>query len=46
MAVPPGVVTEIVPLVAPAGTVVVMNSEPLTLNVAEVPLNFTSVVPI
>src|SRR5580698_7926646 len=44
--VPPGLVTLIEPLVAPAGTVVVMNSEPGTLKVAEVPLNLTDVAPI
>jgi hypothetical protein len=44
-AVPPGVVTEIVPVVASAGTVAVMNSEPSILKVAAAPLNFTAVAP-
>ena len=43
--VPPGVVTLMKPVVAPAGTVVVMNSEPGTLKVADVLLNFTEVAP-
>jgi len=44
VAVPPGVVTVIGPLVAPAGTVAVI-CEPLTLKAAFVPLNLTAVVP-
>jgi hypothetical protein len=45
VAVPPGVVTLIVPLVAPFGTVVEMWLASVTLKVAVVPLNFTLVAP-
>jgi hypothetical protein len=43
--VPPGVTTCTMPLVAPAGTVVVMNEFESTINVAAVPLNVTLVAP-
>ena len=43
--VPVGVVTFIVPVVAPAGTVVLM-AEPEAVNVAAVPLKLTVVVPV
>jgi len=46
VAVPPGVVTLIVPVVAPAGTVAVICVAELTVNVAVVPLNFTAVAPV
>jgi len=46
VAVPPGVVTLIVPVVAPAGTVAVICVAELTVNVALVPLNFTAVAPV
>ncbi len=46
VAVPPGVVTEIVPLVAPLGTVVEMWLASVTEKVAVVPLNFTPVAPV
>src|SRR5213594_768399 len=45
-AVPPGVVTLIVPVVAPVGTVAVICVAELTVNVAVVPLNFTAVAPV
>ena len=46
VAVPPAFVTEIVPVVAPAGTVAVIDVAELTLKlVAEVPLNLTELVP-
>ena len=45
VAVPPGVVTEILPVVAPVGTVAVIFVAELTVNdVALTPLNFTDVV--
>jgi hypothetical protein len=45
--VPDGVVTEIVPVVAPEGTVVVICVELLTVNeVAAVPLNLTEAAPV
>ena len=44
VAVPPGVVTVIFPVVAPVGTVVVICVAEFTVNVAVVPLNFTEVV--
>src|SRR5207253_2247006 len=43
--VPAGVVTEIGPAVAPAGTTVVIWVGELTVNVALVPLNLTAVAP-
>src|SRR5439155_5410873 len=47
LAVPPGVVTEIAPVVAPAGTVAVTCVAEFTVNVvALVPLNFTDVAPV
>lgn len=46
VAVPPGVVTEIVPLVAPVGTVVVICVALATENVAAVPLKLTAVAPV
>ena len=47
VAVPPGVVTETGPLVAPAGTCAVMSVGELTMKLgSEVPLNFTPVVPV
>ena len=46
LAVPAEVVTLIVPLVAPLGTVAVIDVDEPTLNVAEVPLNFTAVAPV
>src|SRR5437016_2943895 len=42
VAVPPGVVTMIVPVVAPEGTVAVICVVELTEKVATVPLNFTA----
>jgi hypothetical protein len=46
-AVPPGVVTQIFPVVAPLGTVAVIWVDETTLNVVEeTPLNFTLVVPV
>lgn len=45
-AVPPGVVTEICPLVAAAGTVVEIWDAFRTVNVAEAPLNFRAVAPV
>jgi hypothetical protein len=45
--VPPAVVTDTVPLVAPVGTVAVTCVAELTVNdVADVPLNFTAVAPV
>src|SRR6185312_6905459 len=44
--VPAGVVTVIRPDTAPAGTVAVILTGELTVNTAEVPLNFTAVVPV
>ena len=44
VAVPPGVVTLIFPVVAPEGTVAVILLEELTVKVALTPLNFTEVV--
>jgi hypothetical protein len=44
--VPPGVVTEILPVVAPAGTVAVIFVSVLTVNVADVPPNLTAVAPV
>jgi hypothetical protein len=47
VAVPPGVVTEIVPVVAPEGTVAVICVAELTVNVvALAPLNLTAVAPV
>ena len=43
-AVPPGVVTEIFPVTAPGGTVVVICVSELTVNVAVLVPNFTDVV--
>jgi len=45
-AVPAGVVTLIVPDVAPAGTVAVILIAELTVNAADVPLNLTAVAPV
>src|SRR5215467_6640864 len=42
----PGVVTVMGPVVAPAGTVVVIVPEGLTVNVAATPLNETAVAPV
>ena len=44
--VPLGVITLTVPLVAPAGTVVVISVAETTVNVAAVPLKLTPVVPV
>ena len=44
--VPEGVTTLTVPVVAPAGTVVVIKEAETTLNVAAVPLNVTLVAPV
>src|SRR5690242_2311417 len=41
LAVPPGVVTEILPVTAPVGTVVVICVSELTVKVAALPANFT-----
>src|SRR6266446_2846969 len=46
LAVPPGVVTLIGPLVAPAGTVAVMVVAEPTVKLALVPLNSTAVAPV
>jgi len=46
VAVPPRVVMEIGPVVAPVGTVAVTCVSEFTLNVAETPLNFTLVAPV
>jgi hypothetical protein len=43
---PPGVVTVMGPVVAPAGTVVVIVPEGLTVKVAATPLNETAVAPV
>ena len=44
---PPGVVTDIVPVVAPVRTVAVILVPPeLTVNVADVPLKLTAVAPV
>jgi len=43
LAVPPGVVTEIFPVTAPVGTVVVICVSELMVNVAALPANFTVV---
>jgi hypothetical protein len=46
VAVPPGVVTDTGPVVAPVGTVAVMEVDEVALNVvAATPLNFTAVTP-
>src|SRR5262249_41626083 len=44
--VPAGVVTLILPELAPAGTVAVIRIAELTVNTAEVPLNLTAVAPV
>jgi hypothetical protein len=44
--VPAGVVTAIGPVLAPAGTVAVTWVSELTVNVADMPLNFTAVAPV
>src|SRR6266478_49866 len=46
VAVPPGVVTLIVPVVGPAGTVAWIEVAELTVKVALTPLNATAVVPV
>jgi hypothetical protein len=46
VAVPPAAVTDIVPVVAPLGTVAAMWLASITENVAVVPLNFTPVAPV
>ncbi|MEI6449727.1 MAG: hypothetical protein WCP98_07220 [Actinomycetes bacterium] len=46
LAVPPGVVTAILPLVAPVGTVAVIRVLPTTLKAAPVPLKVTLVAPV
>ena len=46
VSVPAGVVTEILPVVAPAGTVAVIFVAELTVNVADVPPNLTDVAPV
>ena len=46
VSVPPGVVTSTKPVVAPAGTVVVISDAETTVNVAAVPLNVTLVEPV
>jgi hypothetical protein len=46
VAVPPGVVTVILPVVAPEGTVAVTDVAVLVENVAVTPLNFTAVTPV
>ena len=46
VAVPPGPVTVMTPLVAPGGTGVVILPSPTTVYVAPVPLNLTAVVPV
>ena len=43
---PPGVVTLIVPIVAPIGTIVVIVVEFTTVKVAAIPLNDTAVAPV
>ena len=44
--VPAGVLTAILPVLTPVGTVAVIRVEELTVNVAEVPLNVTAVAPV
>lgn len=44
--VPLGVVTSIVPVVAPVGTVALRSVSEITVNVAGEPLNVTAVVPV
>ncbi len=44
--VPPAVVTAIVPLVAPVGTVALISVSPTTVNAAAVPLNLTALAPV
>ena len=46
VAVPPGAVTEILPVVAPAGTDVVIRVAEVTVKAALVPLNATAVAPV
>ena len=46
VAVPPGVVTVILPVVAPVGTVAVTDVAVLVVNVAVTPLNLTAVTPV
>ena len=46
VAFPAGVLTMILPVVAPAGTVAVIFVAELTVNVAITPLNFTAVAPV
>ena len=46
IAVPPGVVTLIRPVVAPLGTAVLISESSVTENVAPVPLNFTALAPV
>jgi hypothetical protein len=46
VAVPPGVVTVILPVVEPVRTVAVILVAELTVNVADVPLNLTEVAPV
>ena len=46
VAVPLGVVTVIVPLVAPVGTVALIDVSELTTKLAEMPLNITDVAPV
>jgi len=46
VAVPPGVVTEIAPSVAPLGTLAVIVVAELTVKLAVVPLNLTLVAPV
>jgi hypothetical protein len=46
VAVPPGVVTEIGPTVAPAGTIALIFVAELTVKVALTPLNLTEVAPV
>ena len=46
VAVPPGVVTVILPVVAPDGTVAVTDVAVLVVNVAVTPLNLTAVTPV
>src|SRR5579859_922778 len=46
VAVPPGVVTEMVPVVAPVGTVVEIWLASVTEKVADPPLNLTPVAPV
>jgi hypothetical protein len=46
VAVPPGVVTVIVPVVAPVGTVAVIFVSELTMKAAVTPLNLTEVAPV